>query len=403
MALGSLAQSYVEEMSFGHKQGISPNSFAIPGWTMLGEGHVPQLLSDKVILTPPYGGNKKGALWTENKNSLQHWQADFEFRVGATDRGSGSLQLWYVRDGDKAVGPGSIYTVGKFDGLALVIDTVGGVQKVRGFLNDGNTEYRTHSNVDSLAFGHCDYAYRNLGRPSRLRLISTSVGIEVLVDDKPCFRTSSAFLPTDYTFGLTGASFDPPDSFEVFKFALTPATPPTPPHTDQNQNTKPRQIRPDSPPPSAPMSSSDYASQFEDLNSRLNLLSKSISNLFDLVSRQSQTAETLQQTILSKLPNTQLIATLDTKISNLDKLVGTLASDLKNSDHSTQFRKLSEQVAKTHESVTEQVPQRMREYVIAHTPRIGFILYSFMAFQTCCIGAWGWYKWRKSTMPKKYL
>ena len=405
MALGSLAQGFVDEMSFGHKQGISPNSFAIPGWTMLGEGHVPQLLSDKVILTPPYGGNKKGALWTENKNSLQNWQAEFDFRVGATDRGSGSLQLWYVKDGEKAVGPGSIYTVGKFDGLALVIDTVGGVQKVRGFLNDGSTEYRTHTNVDSLAFGHCDYAYRNLGRPSRLRLTSTTSGLEVIVDDKSCFTTSSASLPPDYNFGLTGASSDPPDSFEVFKFALSPATP-VPPRVflqNQNQNSKPRQVRPDNPPSSSSQSGDSYASQFEDLNSRLNLLSKSISNLFDLVSKQSQTAETQHQTLLSKLPNTQLISTLDTKISNLDKLVGTLASDLKNSDHSTQFRKLSEQVAKTHESVTEQVPQKMREYVIAHTPRIGFVLYSFMAFQTCCIGAWGWYKWRKSTMPKKYL
>ena len=406
MALGSLAQSYVDEMSFGHKQGISPNSFAIPGWSMHGEGHVPQLLSDKVILTPPYGGNKKGALWTENKNSLQNWQVDVEFRVGATDRGSGSLQLWYVKDGSSSVSRNSIYTVGKFDGLALVVDTIGGIQKVRGFLSDGTTEYKTHSNVDSLAFGHCDYAYRNLGRPSRLRLKSTSSGIEVSIDDKTCFTTSSAILPSDYTFGLTGASSDPPDSFEVFKFALSPATPSTPPLSNQDSsNQRPRQIRPDNVPPSTPktFAGGDYNSQFEDLNSRLNLLSKSITNLFDLLSKQSQTSETQYQALLNKLPNTQLISTLDTRISNLDKLVNTLASDLKNSDHSTQFRKLSEQVARTHESVTEQVPQRMREYVIAHTPRIGFILYSFMAFQTCCVGAWVWYKWRKSTMPKKYL
>jgi lectin, mannose-binding 1 len=407
MALGSHAQSYIDEMSFGHKQGISPNSFAIPGWSMLGEGHVPQLLSDKVILTPPYGGNKKGALWTERTNSLQNWQADFEFRVGATDRGSGSLQLWYVKDGSTSVSTNSIYTVGKFDGLALMIDTIGGIQKVRGFLNDGTTEYKSHSNVDSLAFGHCDYAYRNLGRPSRLRLKSTTSGIEVHVDDKPCFSTAAAVLPTDYAFGMTAASSDPPDSFEVFKFALLAATPSQIPIIDQAQNQKPRQIRPNNggapPSNSRPLTDGDYASQFEDLNNRITLLSKSISNLFDLLSDQKRVTQTNHDVLVSKLPNTQLISTLDTRISNLDKLVGNLASDLKNSDHSTQFRKLSEQVARTHESVTEQVPQRMREYMIAHTPRIGFILYSFMAFQTCCVGAWVWYKWRKSTMPKKYL
>lgn len=244
MVLGSSAQSYVDQMSFGHKQGISPNSFAIPGWSMLGEGHVPQLLSDKVILTPPYGGNKKGALWTENKNSLPNWQSEFEFRVGATDRGSGSLQLWYAKDGSSSVSTNSIYSVGKFDGLALVIDTTGGVQKIRGFLNDGSTEYRSHSNVDSLAFGHCDYAYRNLGRPSRLVLKSTTSGVDISIDDKPCFTTSSAVLPSDYTFGLTAASSDPPDSFEVFKFALSPTDPPP-------LDTRPRQIRPDNLPPTS--------------------------------------------------------------------------------------------------------------------------------------------------------
>ena len=310
----------------------------------------PQLLSDKVILTPPYGGNKKGALWTENKNSLQNWQAEFEFRVGATDRGSGSLQLWYVKDGSTSVSTNSIYSVGKFDGLALVVDTQGGTQKVRGFLNDGNTEYKSHSNVDSLAYGHCDYSYRNLGRPSRIRLKSTTSGIEVLVDDKPCFLTSSAVLPSDYTFGVTGASADPPDSFEVFKFAVSPATPSAPaPIINQNEDRRPRQIRPDNPnlsnpnPPSsnAGGSTSDYNSQFRDLDSRLNLLSKSITNLFDLVNRQSSTSETQYNALLQKMPNTQLISTLDSRISNLDKLVSTLASDLKNSDHSTQFRKLS--------------------------------------------------------------
>ena len=64
---------------------------------------------------------------------------------------------------------------------------------------------------------------------------------------------------------------------------------------------------------------------------------------------------------------------------------------------------MSEQITQTNLGVTEQVPERMREYMIAHTPRIGFILYSFMAFQTCCVGVFVWYKWRKSTMPKKYL
>ena len=178
---------------------------------MLGEGHVPQLLSDKVILTPPYGGNKKGALWTENKNSLNDWQVDLEFRVAATDRGIGSLQLWYANEGSNTVSINNVYTVGKFDGLALVVDTLGGTQKIRGFLNDSSMDYRNHQNGDSLACGHCDYNYRNLGRPSRLQLKSTSGGLDILIDDKPCFSTTKAILPPNYNFVLTASSSDPTD------------------------------------------------------------------------------------------------------------------------------------------------------------------------------------------------
>jgi mannose-binding lectin 1 len=382
---------------------------------MLGEGHVPQLLSDKVILTPPYGGHKRGALWTEQKNTLQDWSVDFKFRAGGQDRGSGNLQLWYVANGEKAVSTSSIYTVGKWEGLAIVIDTVGGVQKIRGFLNDGSVEYNGHPNVDSIAFGHCDYVYRNLGRPSRLTVRHTrSGGIYVSIDDRTCFATEKVNLPTDYNFGMTGASSDPPDSMEVFTFALSSVTapPPTqqqnnqPPPSTTQQQSQPQggssggMFQPDDTPASQYTTS---AAQFADLHNRLTLLSKSISTIFTELQRVSTTLEAQQKDLLSRIPSPQTLTSLDTRISNLDRVVSSLEKELKSGDHRGQFAKLSDQIAQTHLGVTEHVPQRMREYMIAHTPRIGFILYSFMAFQTACVGGFVWYKWRKSTMPKKYL
>jgi mannose-binding lectin 1 len=411
-ATTSFAQNVIEDMSFGHKNTLSPNSFAIPGWAMLGEGHVPQLLSDKVILTPPYGGHKRGALWAEQKNTLQDWAVDFKFRAGGQDRASGSLQLWYVANGEKSVSTSSLYTVGKWDGLAIVIDTVGGVQKIRGFLNDGSVEYKSHENVDGIAFGHCDYVYRNLGRPSHLKVRHTRTGgLEVSIDDKSCFATEKVNLPTDYNFGMTATSGDPPDSFEVFTFTLSSvaAAPPAqqnsqPPPTYQNQQAKPQggagMFQPDDTPASHYTTSE---AQFADLHNRLNLLSKSISNLFTEMQRMSSTLDTRHNDLISRIPSSQSISSLDNRVAILDRIVSSLEKELKSSDHRTQFAKISEQIAQTHLGVTEHVPQRLREYVIAHTPRIGFVLYSFMAFQTCCIGAFVWYKWRKSTMPKKYL
>lgn len=409
-------QNPVEDLSFGHKSTLSPNSFAIPGWSMLGEGHVPQLLSDRVILTPPYGGNKRGALWSENKLTLQDWQVDLKFRAGATDRGSGNLQIWYAQDGEKTVSTSNIYEVGKWEGLAIVVDTVGGVQKIRGFLNDGSTHYKNHGNVDSLAFGHCDYVYRNLGRPSHIIVRSTSSGMLVQVDGRHCFTTDKVALPTNYNFGMTAASGDPPDSFEVFAFAVSNAPAgPSNPQQDAHQH----QQQQSSPPPPAQNQNPDAGmaqmddrpashyttseSQFADLHNRLNPLSKSITNLFTEITRHTQAEEARYKEILTRIPNEQTIKSLESRIGNLDRVVGDLERELKSSDHKGQFAKISEQITQTHLGVTEQVPERLREYVQAHTPRIGFILYSFMAFQTCCIGAWCWYKWRKSTMPKKYL
>lgn len=36
------------------------------------------------------------------------------------------MQIWYTREGEAHIGTASIYTVGKFDGLVLVVDMYGG-------------------------------------------------------------------------------------------------------------------------------------------------------------------------------------------------------------------------------------------------------------------------------------
>lgn len=54
------------------------------------------------------------------------WSADVEFRATGPERGGGNLQIWYAKDGQAVVGTSSIYTVQKFEGLVLVIDTYGG-------------------------------------------------------------------------------------------------------------------------------------------------------------------------------------------------------------------------------------------------------------------------------------
>ena len=54
------------------------------------------------------------------------WTADLEFRATGPERGGGNLQIWYTKDGRQRAETPSIYTIGAFDGLALVIDMYGG-------------------------------------------------------------------------------------------------------------------------------------------------------------------------------------------------------------------------------------------------------------------------------------
>ena len=56
-------------------------------------------------------------------------------------------------------------------------------------MNDGGLEFRSHYSVDSLAFGHCDYAFRNLGRPSKLQIRQEATLFEVIIDGKLCFSS----------------------------------------------------------------------------------------------------------------------------------------------------------------------------------------------------------------------
>jgi len=205
---------------------------------------VPQFLSNKIIVTPPFGGNKRGALWAENKNHLSQWALDSDFCAGGQDRVGGSLQLWDANDGRNTIGTSSLYTVGRFDDLVLALDAHNSRESIRDFLNGGSVEYRSHPNVDLLAFGHCDYAYRNLGRPSELSVKSTTGGLEVLIDDRLCFRSDKITLPVDHYFGITAASTDPPDWFEVFKCLLKPSSDTSPaaqapPSQNQNQGQMP--------------------------------------------------------------------------------------------------------------------------------------------------------------------
>lgn len=202
------AQYVIENLSFGHKDGsyISPDLRAIPHFDVQGiDDYKPQVLSDRVILTPPYPGSKRGALWANDP--MHHggdWTAELAFRATGMERGGGNLQLWYVKDSQARDKPNSLYTAPQFDGLVLVVDQYEGHGgSVRGFLNDGTKDFKSHPDPDTLAFGKCDHAYRNRGYLSTIKLHHANGLLEVTVDGEACFKTDKVRSRIDTMFDYT--------------------------------------------------------------------------------------------------------------------------------------------------------------------------------------------------------
>lgn len=141
-----------------------------------------------------------------------------------------------------------------------------------------------------------------------------------------------------------------------------------------------------------------------------------VNDLYTLLERTTSQLGTQFETLNSRLsqpisansdnknsPTTAQLATLDARLNDLSNTLRSLEKELKSGDHNKQFEKISAQIQTVHSGVVDHMPSKLREYMIAHTPRIGFILYSFMGFQTAIALVWVWYRYRKSTLPKKYL
>ena len=188
----AVAQRVLEQLSFGHKDKISQDGQHLLGWRILGDHEwSPELLSDRIVVTPPWPHYRSSALWTEQPMLHDQWTADIEFRVTGPDHGEGTLNIWYTKENQNHIRAKSVYTVEKFEGLAVLIDRVGTKGEIRAFLNDGTVNYASHPHVEALPFGHCSYEYRNLGRPSKLSLQQDSSGFQITIDGQPCFRSTS--------------------------------------------------------------------------------------------------------------------------------------------------------------------------------------------------------------------
>ncbi|KAK0790744.1 hypothetical protein LTR91_015121 [Friedmanniomyces endolithicus] len=421
----------LDSVSFGHQAQLSPNGRALPGWSLSGDNHQVQLLSDRIILTPPYPGNARGAAWTDETVPSDDWTADFLFRASGQDMGTGNLNIWYTKDKDQ-IGTNSVYTVNSFDGLVLVIDQYGGTGgKIRGFLNDGTQNFKAHSSLESLAFGHCDYSYRNLGRPSNIR-ISNRNGLSVFVDDKECFRTDRVTLPSGYHFGLTAATADNPDSFEVSKFTVSSNSPSQPQHLNHPAArsglppTLEKLDRFPGSPEAVPDKPADeiksQEDQFADLHNRLQGMTHQVANIFGEFDILQRKIEEKHEALMNALPstaggsaasgsdqqvqprdNTAAINEIRRKMEGMERVLQHIQRDIEGKDYKEHINGLQMAVDGLKGGLTEHLPDTVARLIHASAPRMGMFVFVVLAFQVMLVGAYVVYKRRRDRMPKKYL
>jgi len=423
LASAANAQQYLlSELSFGHSGRISPpeNRGMIPNFATSGSGRPPQVLSNKVILTPVSPGNQRGAIWSTSSLDQAEWVADVEFRANGPERGSGNLNIWLVHTGEQSVGSSSIYTVGKFEGLALVIDAHGGsAGMLRAFLNDGSVDYSARSGIDDLAFGHCNFPYRNLGRPAQVKLRQSRNMFKVEIDGRLCFESDKVSLPKGYNFGVTAATPDNPDSFEVFKLVVmsdkseqygnkdsgSGGSRYTQPPQKANNDPVDSNINMDGFDQGLPDEDADIfqtsKTQFQDLHNRLQSTNHQLSSVYRSVSRHHQLDEQRHNELKDiltgikvELAKLEQIETLQARVVSLEKEVRGMRNDIGKKIQANE-RTFKGYLSDHHATLS----QTMLDSVPGH----GKLISIFIGSQVVLAVAYVVYKRRKANSPKKYL
>ena len=380
LAATTSAQLPDDYLSFGHKTPISSDGRSIPNYQLQSSSNNQvQILSDRIILTPPVPGNAQAAIWSDRKTDSDQWTAEVEFRASGQDGGSGNLQLWFVRD-KSAIGLASVYNVNAFDGLALMLDQYGGRGgSIRGFLNDGSQDYAAKGNQESLAFGHCDYSYRNLGRPSKLK-VSSRDGLSVSIDDKPCFSSNQIQLPVGYHFGITARTAENPDSFEVSRLAISTGLPREQgggggavqkgPPQQQRDNGRLEKLDnshlPNNPPANQQATQGSLLSsdaQFQDLHARMQGLTQQVASVFAEFNTLAKQIDERHNQMLERMPQVPgpKIDEIGRRLESVERTVESVKKAVEGNDYKEHLSQLNAAIEGVKGGLTENLPENISQ------------------------------------------
>ena len=158
-------------------------------------------------------------------------------------------------------------------------------------------------------------------------------------------------MPQYYNFGITAASAENPDSFELYKFLLFTSGSVTreEPRRAQNPYGEQPNIQVNMP-PDTPAPSVDQTAQFQDLHNRLQTLAHSIESLFNEVRVLADRSEARHKELSRKVISPDRLDAIDVRLNGIETIVR---------GYQGQFSGLESSLKDTHSSLAENLPKHM--------------------------------------------
>ncbi|KAI4107197.1 MAG: hypothetical protein L6R37_001774 [Teloschistes peruensis] len=208
-------------------------------------------------------------------------------------------------------------------------------------------------------------------------------------------------MPSGYFFGISAASADTPDSFEVYKFV---ASTPTGITRELPRRNPPSQqpLHPASNPGAAVngqdsrSSTSDVqlAAQVTDLQNRLQSMSQQVDNVFREVQQLVSKFEARHQELAHKITSNEQLNALDRRVQSFED---TLRS------YEGHFSSIQGALKDSHSTLNEGLTQHMTHLISTKSPKTSSFIIALIVFQLLLAGSYVMYKRRRASGPKKYL
>uniref|UniRef100_A0A665WUB6 L-type lectin-like domain-containing protein n=1 Tax=Echeneis naucrates TaxID=173247 RepID=A0A665WUB6_ECHNA len=218
---------------------------SIPFWIHTGNA-IPS--ADQVRITPSLR-SQRGSVWTKNKVSFEHWEAEVTFRVSGRSRmGADGLAVWFT----SAQGlDGPVYgATDLWNGVGIFFDSFDndGKKNNPALLvvgNNGKLVYDHQNDGTTQALGTCLRDFRNKPYPVRAKITYYKKTLTVMINngftpDKEdyefCTKVDNMVLPSEGFFGISAATGGLADDHDVLSFLLfrltEPGQQPPPPESE---------------------------------------------------------------------------------------------------------------------------------------------------------------------------